>query len=750
MEHDLELLGDGDMTMIGERGINLSGGQKQRVSLARAAYSSRPLVIMDDPLSALDPEVSTKVFEKCIAKRMEGRTRILVTNQMSILKQCDAVIALEDGKIVSADAAEIMADIIDSERRRKDSVASQESVNEKSDDAPEEKKEGQELMEKEERARGAVPLAGYVRYLKAGGGLVAFAICYLAFMSTIFLQVYQSFWVSNWSTDATPINKTNAIHLPYTDHSKGYYLGGYAILATILATMTYTRTVLLARIGVSASKKLHADLTARILRAPTSFFDTTPTGRIVSRFSKDVHSMDEELSNFFDFFLFCSLYVVATLATIGGVTPYFLIAVVPILVVYIIVMNRFRNVSRESKRLESVARSPVYAHFSETLGGLSTIRAYGATDRFLGENEVKIDKSLEGFYAVKIADRWLSVRLEMLGTLIGCGAAIFAVAKVIGDRQRGEFDLAFAGLAGVSLQYAISVTGILNWTVRSFGQLESAMNAVERIFYYTDNVPNERYESDGSVKVPAAWPSEGKIVIKGCEMRYREDTPLVLKGLNLTIEAGSRVGFVGRTGSGKSSLFLTLLRIVEPERAGSIFIDGVDVSGIPLNDLRRRVGIIPQSPVLFSGDIRGNMDPFGNHTDGEIWEALDKCGMKSAVEEYKEKLSAPVAEYGENLSQGQRQLLCLGRALLSQCRILLLDEATSSVDHLTDKAVQKTLRESFVGCTILTIAHRINTIIDSDVIVVLGDGQVVETGSPSALLEDETSQFFSMRNELKE
>ncbi len=329
MEHDLELLGDGDMTMIGERGINLSGGQKQRVSLARAAYSSRPLVVMDDPLSALDPEVSAKVFDKCIRKRMDGRTRILVTNQMSFLKYCDSVVVLENGSIVSSDASEIINSIDGDARERKNSVASAEEADEEAAAGETTKAKPQELMEKEEIAKGAVPLAGYVRYLKAGGGLLAFSVCYFAFMSSIFLQVFQSYWISMWSTDATPLNGT-VVKTAYSDHTKTFYLVGYALLAFVLAVVTYVRTVLLARIGVSASKKLHEDLTKRILKAPTSFFDTTPTGRIVSRFSKDVHSMDEELSNFFDFFLFCSLYVVATLATIGVVTPYFLIAVLPL------------------------------------------------------------------------------------------------------------------------------------------------------------------------------------------------------------------------------------------------------------------------------------------------------------------------------------------------------------------------------------------------------------------------------------
>ncbi len=467
--------------------------------------------------------------------------------------------------------------------------------------------------------------------------------------------------------------------------------------------------------------------------------------------------------------------VFVSLGSIVVVTPWFGVAIVPILFVYVKILNFFREVSRETKRVESISRSPVFSHFSETLGGIGTIQAYNQTERFISDFEVKVDIQTQATYNNKSADRWLSTRLEILGAFIAGLAAVFACAVVINGSFgiTGDSSNNWASYAGLSLNFAISVTGLLNWVVRCFAQTEATMNAAERILYYTEEIPqeapngHEEFEnlskearetipvaprvavkmSGGMEKLNKEWPGDGKIMFNNLKMRYRAENPLVIKGLNVEIEGGSRVGIVGRTGSGKSSLLLTLLRIVEPdiqetdEYLPPISIDDVDVLRIGLTELRSAIGIIPQNPVLFSGTLRSNMDPFGDFKDEEIWNALDGCGMKSAVEEMPSLLEEPIAEYGDNLSQGQRQLLCLGRALLKKCRILLLDEATSSVDYETDKEIQQTLRSAFADCTVLTIAHRVNTILDSDKILVMVDGKVGEFGSPGDLLQDSNSIF---------
>ena len=549
------------------------------------------------------------------------------------------------------------------------------------------------------------------------------------------------------------------------------------------------------RFGVSASETLHQNLVKSVLKAPQSFFDTTPIGRILSRFSKDLYSIDIELTDSFDFFLFCSLNVIISLSTILFVTPWFGVAIVPLAFFYFKVLNYFREVSRETKRLESISRSPIYALFSETLGGLSTIRAYGEAPRFVDDFESKVDENTKAYYNNKSADRWLSVRLELIGSLVAGLAAVFATNVAISGTTSGRnSDDNFASLAGLSLTLAISITGLLNWCVRTFAQLEAAMNACERVLYYTDVIDQEaastskELEDSYDPKAPGrgknsgnddkalllskpsqyammqsngkaetlrdTWPDGGKIVLRDLHMKYRKETPLVLKGLNVTIEGGERIGVVGRTGSGKSSLLLTLLRLVEPTLLGEdgdiitgkpyeapIEIDGVDILRIGLTELRTRIGIIPQNPVLFSGTIRSNIDPFQEYSDESIRAALVKCGMDKAVEEMPGELDAPVAEYGENLSAGMRQMLVLGRALLRQCKILMLDEATSNVDLETDQAIQRTIRNSFPGCTVLTIAHRVNTIMDSDKILVMKDGRVGEFAPPQELLANPDSAF---------
>jgi ABC-type multidrug transport system fused ATPase/permease subunit len=576
LKHDLEMLTDGDLTEIGEKGINLSGGQKQRVSVARAAYSNADTIILDDPLSALDPEVAKQLFDECIVDFMKGKTRLLITNQLQFLKSCDTIVALGHRKVIEQGR---FTDLIANEasevsRLLRENSASDhgsggkgttngegtngEVVKAKADDEKSSKpdKEAHALVTKEERVVGAVSLSVYLKYLRAGGGFMLFTFVFLGFVLSGVTGVATTAWISYWTSDAPE----------YQENSKTFYLGLYGALSVALGIFTYLRTYLLVRFGVKASTTLHAKLTNSILRAPSSFFDTTPIGRILSRFSKDMYAIDIELTDHMDFFLFSVLNIFLSIIVILFVTPWFGLIVPPLGFIYITVLNYFREVSRE------------------TLGGLSAIRAYGVTARFVRDFEERVDSNTCANYNSKSADRWLALRLELIGSVVAGLAAAFASHVVIAGAVSGqESDSNFASLAGLSLTTAISLTSILNWCVRTFAMLEAAMNSCERVLHYTENIPREapwttkeledsfadlkRTNATPSTASEIAlassggkgatfgptWPESGQIVIKNLRMKYRHDTPLVLKGLNVTISAGERVGVVGRTGSGKVS-----------------------------------------------------------------------------------------------------------------------------------------------------------------------------------------------------
>ena len=838
LETDLKALPHGDMTEIGERGITLSGGQKQRVAVARCAYGKhRDLFILDDVLSALDPEVASQVFERCVLSHLKGTTRVLVTNRLDLAPRCDRVIVLEltaDGSgTVSAigtheellraggSYAQLMAD---AKMTHAPSAAAGEGegaagagagapgspavgstpgspavgaapgsplvaakgANGSIHSANQPAGGSTALMQQEERMEGKVKVNIYGEYLRRGGGVCGALLVLCLHTICTACMVGSTLWVGFWTADATPVPAAPAsltapaplnltlsgpttFAVPaYSRMPFAFYVAGYAIIGLVVALLSFVRTYGAALFCLAAAKNLHLGLVGAVLRAPLSFFDTTPIGRIVSRFSKDMYSIDHELLDQADMFIFMIMFLLANFGTIIAATPWFAVGIVPIMAVYVYFVRFFMPVARECKRLESIARSPVFAHYSETLGGIPTIRAYGAQARFVHANLRLVDKLNEAYYVNKIADRWLSARLECVGATIVFFASVLAVAAVVGTRATGaSVDPMMIGLFGTSLVGASGITGILTFVMRMYGQLEASFTSVERVVYYIRNIPQEK-PVESPKPPPNSWPSSGAIEIKDLRMKYREDTPMVLKGLSASIGGGQRVGIVGRTGSGKSSLLLSLLRLVEPmpkdgeggatggggSPSPSIAIDGIDIESIGLGELRRKLAIIPQSPALFSGSIRSNIDPFDDFTDEQIWAALDKCEMRPAVmamvagsdshhgaSDPAKALQAPVAEYGENLSQGQRQLICLTRAVLQQAKILILDEATSAVDYGTDARIQSMIRTTFSGCTILVIAHRINTIIDSDLILVLGDGVLVESGPPQKLIDDKQSAF---------
>ncbi|KAM7408746.1 hypothetical protein PAMA_002464 [Pampus argenteus] len=781
---DLELLPGGDLTEIGEKGINLSGGQKQRVSLARAAYSQADIYLLDDPLSAVDSHVGKHLFEKVIGPNglLKDKTRILVTHGVSFLPYVDEIVVLVDGVVSEVgsynslrasrgafsefldtyakeqtnqtysesdhdqDTADIelipesedtqpdspLEDTVsvtlkreNSIRRSQRSYRLRKSSSIKKSENIDESKKGQRLIEKETMETGQVKLSMFLQYLRAmGWGYTV--IVFLIYLIQNIAFIGQNLWLSDWTNDAVEY-----YNMTYPGQVRDTRVGVFGVLGVAQGIFVFLGTLLLANASISASRILHTRLLNNILRVPMLFFDTTPIGRVVNRFAKDIFTVDEAIPQSFRSWLMCLLGVLGTLFVICLATPFFTIVIIPLALVYYFVQRFYVATSRQLRRLDSVSRSPIYSHFGETVSGLSVIRAYGHQDRFLKHNEITIDENLKSVYPWIVSNRWLAIRLEFLGNMVVFFAALFAVLS------RASLD---SGLVGLSISYALNVTQTLNWLVRMTSELETNIVAVERVSEYTELENEAKWVTD--TRPSEKWPEAGRLQFENYKVRYRPGLDLVLHGISCDIGSGEKIGIVGRTGAGKSSLTNCLFRIIEATE-GRILIDNIDISTIGLHDLRNRLTIIPQDPVLFSGTLRMNLDPFDRFSDEELWRVLELSHLKDYVAGLQEGLQHEVTEGGENLSVGQRQLLCLARALLRKSRILILDEATAAVDLETDNLIQKTIRKEFSHCTVLTIAHRLHSIMDNSRVMVLDAGKIVEFDSPSNLLEKQ-GHFYGM------
>ncbi|KAJ7947402.1 ABC transporter C family member 2-like [Quillaja saponaria] len=753
LQHDLNLLPGRDFTEIGERGVNISGGQKQRVSMARAVYSNSDVYIFDDPLSALDAHVAQQVFNSCIKEELQGKTRVLVTNQLHFLPQVDKIILVGEGMVKEEGTfEELSKNGVQFQKLMENVGKMEEQLEEKGhrnkcdqDNAkpapntdPAEfphngnyRKKGKGgtsvLVKQEERETGVVSRKVLMRYKDALGGLWVVMILFACYLSTEVLRVLSSTWLSVWTDQSTS-----------RGYKPGFYILIYAILSSGQVAVTLTNSYWLIISSLHAAKRLHDAILHSILRAPMLFFHTNPVGRIINRFARDLGDIDRNVANFVNMFMGQVWQLLSTFVLIGTVSTISLWAIMPLLILFYAAYLYYQSTSREVKRLDSITRSPVYAQFGEALNGLSSIRAYKAYDRMENINGKFMDNNIR-FTLVNISsNRWLTVRLETLGGIMIWFIATFAVLQ----NGRAENQAAIASTMGLLLSYTLNITTLLSGVLRQASRAENSLNAVERVGTYID-LPSEAPAIIDTSRPPPGWPSLGSIKFEDVALRYRPELPPVLHGLSFTISPTEKVGIVGRTGAGKSSMLNALFRIVELER-GRIIIDGCDIAKLGLTDLRKVLSIIPQSPVIFSGTVRFNLDPFNEHNDADLWEALERAYMKDVIRRNSFGLDAEVSEGGENFSVGQRQLLSLARALLRRSKILVLDEATAAVDVRTDALIQKTIREEFRSCTMLIIAHRLNTIIDCDQILVLDAGQVIENNSPESLLLDEGTAFYRM------
>ncbi|XP_054698313.1 multidrug resistance-associated protein 1 isoform X6 [Grus americana] len=773
---DIEILPTGDKTEIGEKGVNLSGGQKQRVSLARAVYCNADIYLFDDPLSAVDAHVGKHIFEKVIGPKgiLKNKTRVLVTHAINYLPQMDTILVMSDGKISEMGSyqellqqdgafAEFLRTYANTEQSVENSDTNSPSgkegkpvengvlVNEapgklmhrqlsnsstysrdtgkpphQSSTAelqkPLAEKNSWKLTEADTAKTGRVKATVYWDYMKAIGLFISFLSIFL-FMCNHIASLASNYWLSLW-TDDPVINGTQQ----YTNVRLGVY--GALGISQGIAVFGYSMVVSIG--GIFASRHLHLNLLHNVLRSPMSFFERTPSGNLVNRFSKEIDTIDSTIPPIIKMFMGSTFNVIGACIIILLATPIAAVIIPPLGLVYLFVQRFYVATSRQLKRLESVSRSPVYSHFNETLLGVSVIRAFEEQKRFIKQNDMKVDENQKAYYPSIVANRWLAVRLEYVGNCIVLFAALFAVIA------RNKLS---AGLVGLSVSYSLQITAYLNWLVRMSSELETNIVAVERVKEYAEMEKEAEWSIEQTAPA-STWPEEGKVEFRGYGLRYREDLDLVLKNINVTINGGEKIGIVGRTGAGKSSLTLGLFRINEAAE-GEIIIDGINIAKIGLHDLRFKITIIPQDPILFSGSLRMNLDPFDQHSDEDIWRSLELAHLKNFVSSLPDKLNHECAEGGENLSVGQRQLVCLARALLRKSKILVLDEATAAVDLETDKLIQSTIKSQFEECTVLTIAHRLNTIMDYTRVLVLDRGEVVECGSPDHLLQ-EKGIFYSM------
>ncbi|XP_063236010.1 ATP-binding cassette sub-family C member 4-like isoform X2 [Bacillus rossius redtenbacheri] len=765
---DLELLPHGDKTIVGERGVSLSGGQRARINLARAVYRSADLYLLDDPLSAVDTHVGKHLFDQCIRTYLRGKTVVLVTHQLQYLKDADMIVILKDGKIENQGTYYEMLNSglnfakllptenqksvqeVNENERNKSLVLSQAYFRKRAASLSIMSTTSSYLtadgfvdpeMEEESQTIGSIKWETYLNYARAGGNT-----CFLLLVTFVVLvsQVVISgvdFWASVWTSmeeerlifqydfERNATDSFLDFLSPYYSLTTSESLEIYGVLTLLCLITVVMRCMLMFHVCMRSSVKLHNTMFVNILRAKMRFFDTNPSGRILNRFSKDIGAIDELLPTALLDVVEIFLLMVGILAMILTANYIMIVPMVITLSLFVAMRMVYISSARSLKRLEGITRSPVFSQLSSSINGLSTIRACRAQDMVCTEFDKYQDGHTSAWYLFVACNTAFGLWLDNASNLF-----IAAITFTFLLSPAGTFGAA----VGLALSQALMLTGMVQYGVRQSTQLVSQFTSVERVLEYTRLEQEPALESPPDKKPSPTWPEEGRIIFNNLSLKYDETDRPVLKDLNFTILPKQKVGIVGRTGAGKSSLISALYRLADLE--GTITIDDVDIQAIGLHDLRRRISIIPQEPVLFSASLRDNLDPFQEFGDDQLYSALEEVELKDSVG----SLDFQISEGGANFSVGQRQLVCLARAILRNNNILVLDEATANVDPQTDALIQRTIRHRFRDCTVLTIAHRLNTIMDSDAVLVMDAGMIMELGHPYVLLQNDNGYFFKM------
>ncbi|XP_074025677.1 probable multidrug resistance-associated protein lethal(2)03659 isoform X3 [Leptinotarsa decemlineata] len=757
LERDFSLLPYGDKTIVGDRGVSLSGGQRARINLARAVYKQADIYLLDDPLSAVDTHVGKELFEQCITGYLKNKIVVLVTHQIQYLQEVDHILFLEDGnpktgtfrelQASGLDFTKMLGEVVQEEEKKEESEISRQmsirSIASVECEAPKEVEE--------QKGSGSIDSYVYKAYFSAGGNcciiLVLFFLFFAAQLFASAADYFITYWVNLEQEDNagkyilnSTLERTNTTIMPtesaetdFWHFSRNTSIYIYSVIIILLVVTTLVRSFAFFSICMRASTNLHNNMFVSITRATMRFFNTNSAGRILNRFSKDMGSIDELLPAALIDCLQIGLSLLGIIIVVAVVSPWLMIPTFLIGIVFYLLRIFYLRTSRNVKRLEGTTRSPVFSHLSASLLGLTTIRAFGAEEILTREFDSHQDLHSSAWYSFISTSRAFGYYLDLI-CIVYITLVTFSFL-LIGTEK-------FGGNVGLAITQAIGLTGMFQWGMRQSTELENQMTSVERVIEYSFIEHEAELESTPDRKPKDSWPEEGRLEFKHVFLKYFPQDPFVLKDLNFIINPREKIGIVGRTGAGKSSLINAIFQLTDT--VGEILIDGVNISFIGLHDLRSKISIIPQEPVLFSGTMRKNLDPFDEYSDDALWRALEDVELKEAVEDLTSGLNSKMSEGGSNFSVGQRQLVCLARAILRNNKLLVLDEATANVDPQTDSLIQKTIRKKFVDCTVLTIAHRLNTVMDSDKVMVMDAGMMKELDHPYLLLENHDSIFFGM------
>ncbi|KAF5286381.1 hypothetical protein FQR65_LT12632 [Abscondita terminalis] len=745
LEDDLKVFPNSDKTIVGRRGASLSGGQKARINLARAIYKEADIYLLDDPLSALDANVGKHIFYQCIKEFLKDKTVILVTHQMQYLKHVDRVVVLDKG-FVKADGG--------FETLQKESFFkfAKECVEDFTKQSNVKKNEKERVVEenaeqetgKEKKNIETVSKSVYKDYIMAGGNCLVICLLVLLFLITQLLvsggTYFMTYWVNikdlryqrniTFDFDVTDgFGNFNTTTLDYYEQLDQKYFYVYSLIISILIIVTTTRSFLFFKICAKSSEKLHNSMFDSLIRSTMRFFNTNSAGQILNRFANDMNAVDQNVSSIAMDTIQILITAISSMIMITITNYWLCIPAIVVLLLFYFFKLYCTKTSRSLKRLSSVTHSPILEHLTASLQGLRTIRAQGAQTILKKEFDEHQD-------LYSCAYSLFTTTSQAFGYLLDCICIIFTAIVISSFLLMGNET--YGGNVGLAITQSMIALASFQWGIRQSAELENNMTSVERILEYN----SIEHEPQLKRKAPKKWPQLPEIKFVDVCFKYNSEDSPVLKNINFTIKPLEKIGIVGRTGSGKSSLVNALFLL--SDLSGSIYIDNIDITTLNLQDLRSKISIIPQDPVIFSGSFRKNLDPFDQYQDDDVWKVLEDVKLKDTVASLPDGLHSTVSDGGSNLSVGERQLICLARAILRNNKILVLDEATANVDSETDEVIQKTIRRKFEKCTVLTIAHRVHTIIDSDRIMVVNNGRIVEFDHPNVLMQNCNGYFYEM------